>query len=66
MQATVTLTLALPKTGLLRAAEVGTLYLADIGVPPAVYRRFGLTVPPLFRDAIVIPVPTGSYVSAVT
>jgi NAD(P)H-hydrate epimerase len=36
-----TLTLALPKTGL-RALQ-GQLYLADIGIPPAVYRRLGLT-----------------------
>ena len=35
-----TLTLALPKTGLLHAP--GDLYLADIGIPPEVYRRLGL------------------------
>ena len=58
VQATATLTLALPKTGLLRAAQVGELYLADIGVPPAVYQRFGLNVPPLFTDATVLPLPT--------
>jgi NAD(P)H-hydrate epimerase len=56
--ATATLTLALPKTGLLRAAQVGELYLADIGVPPAVYRRFGLDVPPLFTEATLVRVPT--------
>jgi len=40
------LTLALPKTGLegLRAE----VYLADIGIPPALYRRLGLAVEPLF------------------
>lgn len=55
IRATATLTLALPKTGLLDAPEVGELCLADIGVPPLVYRRMGL-VPPaqLFRDASVI------------
>ena len=37
-----TLTLALPKTGLLSAP--GELYLADIGIPPQVYRRMGLSV----------------------
>lgn len=40
------LTLALPKTGLLRWQ--GDLYLADIGIPPALYRELGLEVPPLF------------------
>ncbi len=36
-----TLTLALPKTGL-RALR-GEIYLADIGIPPEVYQRLGLT-----------------------
>ena len=35
-----TLTLALPKTGLHRVA--GDLYLADIGIPPALYRQLGI------------------------
>jgi NAD(P)H-hydrate epimerase len=37
-----TLTLALPKTGL--AGVEGDIYLADIGIPPAVYARIGLQV----------------------
>jgi NAD(P)H-hydrate epimerase len=41
-----TLTLALPKTGLRDVP--GDLYLADIGIPPEVYGRIGLSVPPLF------------------
>jgi NAD(P)H-hydrate epimerase len=52
--ATATLTLALPKVGLLGAAEVGELYLADISVPPSVYARLGITPPALFRDAAVV------------
>jgi len=36
-----TLTLALPKTGLL-PEHTGDLYLADIGIPEAVYRRIGV------------------------
>ena len=36
-----TLTLALPKTGLREAP--GELYLADIGIPPAVFERLGLS-----------------------
>jgi NAD(P)H-hydrate epimerase len=41
-----TLTLALPKTGLQETP--GELYLADIGIPPAVYQHLGLSVPSLF------------------
>ncbi len=36
-----TVTLALPKTGLHRVP--GELYLADIGIPPEVFRRLGLS-----------------------
>ena len=36
-----TLTLALPKTGLWGLP--GELYLADIGIPPEVYQRLGLS-----------------------
>jgi NAD(P)H-hydrate epimerase len=59
IRATATLTLALPKTGLLtRQARpyVGELYLADIGVPPELYAApsLGLSVRDIFaRDAIV-------------
>lgn len=47
IMAAATLTLALPKTGLLAknaVSYVGELYLADIGIPPALYARpeFGL------------------------
>ena len=42
----------------MRAAEVGELYLADIGVPPAVYQRFGFQVPALFARATIVAVPT--------
>ena len=43
-----TLTLALPKSGLRYAP--GELYLADIGIPPEVYRRLGIPVEPFFGD----------------
>jgi NAD(P)H-hydrate epimerase len=36
-----TMTLALPKTGLIHA-RVGELFLADIGIPEGAYRRLGL------------------------
>jgi NAD(P)H-hydrate epimerase len=44
-----TLTLALPKTGLSRIP--GDLYLADIGIPPEVYERLGLSYQSPFRGA---------------
>lgn len=56
VRATATLTLALPKVGLARASSyVGELYLADISVPPFVYERIGIHVPPdLFAaDAVI-------------
>lgn len=57
IRAAATLTLALPKTGLLTAAAqpvVGELYLADISVPPQLYRRLGLEVGALFHDETII------------
>lgn len=62
VQATATLTLALPKVGLLKAPElVGELLVADISVPPLVYERMGITVGPLFAHDTVVDVspPTG-------
>lgn len=55
VRAAATLTLALPKVGLLVAPEhVGRLYLADISVPRVVYERMGLQVGDVFSaDAIV-------------
>lgn len=62
IRAMATLTLALPKTGLLRPPArkaVGALYLADIGIPPEVYRSLGLEVGPLFaQDAVVALKPS--------
>ena len=45
VRATTTLTLALPKRGL-DAEGVGDLWLADLGIPAAVYTRIGVEVPP--------------------
>jgi NAD(P)H-hydrate epimerase len=59
IRATQTLTLALPKHGLLAPAArpwVGQLYLADISVPDKVYRRLGLTVGPIFAESDIIPI----------
>jgi len=58
IRATSTLTLALPKTGLLSDAArpvAGEIRVADIGVPPAVYRRFGLEIGSLFARGGVVP-----------
>jgi NAD(P)H-hydrate epimerase len=59
IHATATLTLALPKIGLLNpqsAPYVGDLYLADVSVLPELYARMGITVPPLFADSDLIKV----------
>ena len=57
IKAATTLTLALPKTGLLSVQAqdyVGELYLADISVPPELYQHMGIIMPNLFeRDSIV-------------
>ncbi len=60
IRAAETLTLALPKHGLLAPAArswVGQLHLADISVPEKVYRRLGLTVGPIFAESDIIPIP---------
>ncbi len=59
IRATATMTLALPKAGLLAPgveAQVGELYLADISVPPALYAQppLGLEVGPLFAQSDLI------------
>jgi NAD(P)H-hydrate epimerase len=53
IQAAATLTLALPKSGL-EADVVGELYLADIGIPPAVYSSLGIEVGPLFATTDIL------------
>jgi NAD(P)H-hydrate epimerase len=55
-RATATMTLALPKTGLVAAAPsiTGRVFLADIGVHPRVYERIGLAVPALFQRSTVL------------
>lgn len=57
VRATATLTLALPKAGLLvpeASPYVGELYLADIGVPPQLYASLGLEVGPIFAQHEII------------
>jgi NAD(P)H-hydrate epimerase len=54
--ATATMTLAMAKVGLLGAPQVGELWLADISVPPAVYRAFGMEVGNLFSEDTLVRV----------
>jgi NAD(P)H-hydrate epimerase len=57
IRAAATLTLALPKQGLLleeARAVCGDLYVGDMGVPAALYEQLGLEVSPFFgRNPIV-------------
>ncbi len=67
VRADATVTLALPKPGLLAAegpGHVGDLYLADIAVPPEVYRWAGVEIGALFGGADVLSLLTTSAPSA--
>lgn len=57
VEATATLTLAMPKVGLRASPNVGRLFVGDISVPPSVYRDMG-GLPPegLFRDGPVVEI----------
>jgi len=51
VRAAATLTTGLPRAGLLKAparSACGRLFVADVGTPPALYERIGLSVPPFF------------------
>lgn len=59
VKATATMTLALPKAGLRMPdarSHVGELYLADIGVPPALYAMssIGIQVDPIFARSEIL------------
>ncbi len=56
VEAEATLTLALPKAGLRGhvGGIAGDLYLADIGVPPAVHERMGLPGNPIFMSGPIV------------
>ena len=58
IRAATTLTLALPKTGLLvpeAQSFVGDLFVADIGVPPELYPMLGLDVDQWFESDSIVP-----------
>ncbi len=58
IRATATLTLALPKTGLRHARQTcGECYLADISVPPALYRQSGIEAGPFFARSPILRLP---------
>jgi NAD(P)H-hydrate epimerase len=57
IKATATMTLALPKIGLLTQAAksiVGELYVADISVPPELYQRLGFEIGSIFAEDSII------------
>ena len=57
VRASATLTLALPKHGLLSPlarAQTGELYLGDISVPPSLYARIGIDVGPIFAESDIL------------
>lgn len=57
VRADATMTLALPKIGLLNEAArqyVGSLYLADISVPLSLYRTLGLEIGNIFSESPII------------
>jgi NAD(P)H-hydrate epimerase len=59
IRAAVTVTLALPKVGLVSTASrslVGELLLADIGIPPVAYERFGIDARRCFVDGDLVRV----------
>jgi NAD(P)H-hydrate epimerase len=58
IEATATLTLALPKNGFradAAAAACGELYLADISAPSALYETMGVSMPSLFPRCEILP-----------
>lgn len=65
IRAVTTLTLALPKRGLLGAAPVGELWLADISVPAVVYRRMGIEIADIFGRSGLLPLDDEGCVQSV-
>ncbi|MBI4128498.1 MAG: NAD(P)H-hydrate epimerase [Parcubacteria group bacterium] len=61
IEATATVTFALPKSGYFKESAahfLGTLYIADVGIPEYVYRRARLPLPPanLFTEKDIVKV----------
>jgi NAD(P)H-hydrate epimerase len=49
-----TMTLALPKTGIVGHGHTGRLFLADISVPPQVYSAFGIELETPFGESPIV------------
>ena len=63
IRAAATLTLALPKAGLLvpeASPFVGNLFLADISLPPPLYQMLGISFTPIFQNNGIIPLSENS------
>lgn len=59
VQASATMTLALPKNGLVvdeSKDQIGELFLADISVPPELYAHLGLQVGPIFAQDEILKI----------
>lgn len=57
IRACTTLAFDLPKKGILEAAakaNVGELYLADLGIPSSVHARMGISIPGLFSEGPIV------------
>lgn len=54
VRASATMTLALPKTGIVGHEHTGRLFLADISVPPQVYTAFGIDLETPFDASPIV------------
>lgn len=59
VSANATLTLALPKRGLVEATETGDLYLGDISIPAKLWEQIGVEVPDLFGRGPIVRLVRG-------
>lgn len=58
IKATATMTLALPKSGLVNSKFTGTLFLADISVPRKAYEALGILAPSIFAKNQIVELAT--------
>lgn len=54
ISASATMTLALPKSGVVDHHHTGRLFLADISVPPLVYQAFGIDLETPFGESTIV------------
>lgn len=64
IEADVTVTLALPKTGLI-STHVGEVFLADIGIPHKVYQRLGIEYSTPFDHRFLVPLHRERFSSSI-